>query len=273
MPGEYLSCPAVLIITKHMALKQAGRKVKSVQTALEIVEHLQEYDGATLNELCEHFDFARSTAHSYLSTLESMEYVTKDGDEYRIGLKFLSHGIAAKNSVPVSRVSDPILEEVAEDLDVVSWLVVEEHGHAVFLNNAKSDTAVRTFGRESKRTPLHSIAGGKAILTNMDPDDRQAILDSYGLVAKTEHTVTDKASLLEELDDIRDSGYARSEHEAALGVVSVGSPIIYEDKVLGSIQLSSLASRLDEDIWEDELPSAAMKAAEEIATLYGEIAE
>lgn len=256
-----------------MALKQTGRKVKSVETALQIVEHLQEYDGATLNELSDHFDFARSTAHSYLSTLESMEYVTKEGDEYRIGLKFLSHGITAKNSVPVSKVASPVLEAVTDEMEVVAWLVVEEHGHAVFLNNAISDQAVRTFGRESKRTHLHTIAGGKAILANMDEAARQAILENYGLVAKTEHTVTEETVLLEELATIRDTGYATSEHEAALGVASVASPIIYEDEILGSIQLSSLASRLDEDMLENELPDAAMDAAAEIANLYGEIPE
>lgn len=256
-----------------MALKETGRKVKSVETALQIVEYLQEYDGATLNELCEHLDFARSTAHSYLSTLESMEYVTKERGEYRNSLKFLSHGIAAKNAVPVSNISEPNLQSVAEEMKVVAWLVVEEHGHGVFLDNAIGAEAVRTFGRKSKRTHLHTIAGGKAILAHMDDVDRQAVFDNYGLVAKTDHTVTDKAELIEELATIRDNGYATSDHEAALGVASVAAPIIYDDELLGSIQLSSLASRLDDDMLEKELPTAAMDAATEIADKYGELPE
>jgi DNA-binding IclR family transcriptional regulator len=256
-----------------MALKETGRKVKSVQTALRIVEHLQEHDGATLTDICEHFDFARSTAHSYLSTLESMEYVTKEGDEYRISLKFLSHGIAAKNSVPVSKVAKPTLERVAAETDIVAWLVVEEHGHAVYLDNEMADDAVRTFGRKSKRTHLHTIAGGKAILSYMDEPDRRAIIDNYGLPAMTEHTMTDREELLDELQSVRESGYAISEHEAALGVASVAAPIIHEEAVLGAVQLSSLASRLEEGAMDEDLSMAAVDAAEEIAARYDEVSE
>lgn len=256
-----------------MALKQTGRKVKTVQTALEIVEHLQERDGATLTEICEHFEFARSTGHSYLSTLESMEYVTKEGGEYRIGLKFLSHGIAAKNSVPVSRVSKRTLEKAADELDVVAWLVVEEHGYAVFLNNAMGDDAVRTFGRVSKRTHMHTIAGGKAILAHMDEVERNTIIEYYGLPAKTEHTVTDKDPLLEELAEIRETGYTTNEHESALGVGSVAAPILFEGEVLGSIQLSSLASRIDDNDFESKFPRFAVDCAEEIANRYSEISK
>lgn len=256
-----------------MALKEAGRKVKSVQTALQIVEHLQEHDGATLTEICKYFDFARSTAHSYLSTLESMEYIVKEGDEYRISLKFLSHGIAAKNSVSVSRVSRPTLERAAQRMNVVAWLVVEEHGHAVYLDNAIADDAVQTFGRVSKRTHMHTIAGGKVILAYLDEADQQTIIDNYGLEAMTEHTVTDRKELLEEIQSIREAGYATSEHEAALGVASVAAPIIYEGEVLGSVQLSSLVSRLDEEALEDKLPRAAIDAAEEIAARYDDVSE
>ena len=256
-----------------MALKETGRKVKSVQTALRIVEHLQEHDGATLTELCEYFDFARSTAHSYLSTLESMEYVTKDGDEYRISLKFLSHGVAAKNSVSVSRVSKPTLERIAEEMGVVAWLVVEEHGHAVYLDKAIADDAVQTYGRVSKRTHMHTIAGGKAILSHMKESDREAILDNYGLESMTDQTVTDSEALREELRRIREAGYATSTHEAALGVASVAAPILHDGAVLGSVQLSFLASRFDDGALDDELASAAMDAAAEIAERYEKISE
>lgn len=256
-----------------MALKQTGRKVKSVQTALNIVEFLQEHDGATLSEICEQFDFARSTGHSYLSTLESMEYVTKDGKKYRLSLKFLSHGIAAKNSVSISKLSKDILEELAEKTGAVAWLVVEEHGRAVFLENAIADDAVRTYGRISKRTHLHIIAGGKVILAFMDETDRQNIFDNYGLPAETEHTLTNPTELGEELESIVSEMYASSEHEAALGVCSIAAPILYEGDILGAVQLSSLASHLEDEEFDQHAVDVTIESAAEIADLYAKLAK
>lgn len=261
------------MVRLKMVLKQTGRKVKSVQTALNIVEFLQQHDGATLSDICERFDFARSTGHSYLSTLESKEYVIKDGETYQLGLKFLSHGIAAKNSVSISNLSMDILEELAEKTSAVAWLVVEEHGRAVFLENAIADDAVRTYGRISKRTHLHTIAGGKVILAFMDESERQNILDNYGLPAETDHTVTNPGELDEELKSIASEGIASSKHEAALGVCSIAAPILHEGVILGAVQLSSLASHLEDEEFDQDAVDATRRAADEIAGLYAELAE
>lgn len=254
-----------------MRLEQTGRQVKSVRTAMKIVEHLQEHDGATLTEICEHFEFARSTGHSYLSTLESMEYVTKTGEKYKLGLKFLSHGIAAKNSVSIAKLAEPILEDIAEETGGAAWLVVEEHGRSVFLDNAITDDAVRTYGRISKRMPLHTHAGGKAILAHMDEVDRRSVVDKYGLPAKTEQTITDIGRLEAELDTIRRLGQATDEHEAALGVSSVAAPILLDGDILGAVQITSLASRLDDETFEEELPAIVRKAADAITEQYSNI--
>lgn len=256
-----------------MALKQTGRKVKSVQKGFQIVEYLQEHDGATLAELCDHFDFARSTAYSYLSTLEAMEYVVKNGDEYRISLKFLSHGTAAKNSVMVSKLADDALDSLARETGCVAWIVVEEHGHAVFLDKSMADDAIQTFGRVSKRTPLHIVAGGKSILAHMPEVDREEIIEKYGLSAMTEHTITDREELLDELERIRTLGYALGQNEAALGVSSIAAPITHEGSVLGSVQLTSLTSRLDDGDLEDVFPPLVTDAADEISNRYGELSE
>jgi len=41
-------------------------------------------------------DLATSTAHKYLATLASENYVVKEGDEYHVGLRFLDLSTYAK---------------------------------------------------------------------------------------------------------------------------------------------------------------------------------
>lgn len=244
--------------------------VKSARTAFEIIEYIHEQDGAGLGELAEQLDFAKSTIHGYLATLESLEYLVSDGGEYHLSLKFLYHGTAARNSVPLSGLADETLFTLAQESSLVAWLVVEEHGRAVYLDRVMSDEAVRTYGRISKRTHLHGPAAGKVILAHL-PDSRvRDIVDSYGLPARTEHTITDEETLLEELSTVRQQGYATSEHEVALGVQSVAAPVHHRGTVLGAVSVSGTSNQVDEETFGTELPELVTDAAADLAARYAE---
>jgi DNA-binding IclR family transcriptional regulator len=262
-----ITCPPFPVV---MALSEPGRMVKSARTAFEIIEYIHEQDGAELGELADRLDLAKSTIHGYLSTLESLEYLVNEGGRYHLSLKFFYHGTAACNSVPIAGLADETLRSLAEETSLVAWLVVEEHGRAVYLDRVVSDDAVRTYGRVSKRTHLHRPASGKAILAHL-PDSRvRNIVDSYGLPGRTEHTITDEDALFEELAGIRQRGYAISEHEVALGVQSVAAPIHHRGEVLGAVSVSGMSNQVDDEYFQSELPDVVALAAADIADRYAE---
>ena len=90
------------------------RRVKTSDTVFDIIETIEELEGASLADLSKELDFAKSTIHDHLSTLESKEYVARDGDQYTLSLKFLKHGMFARNELDVARVGQPVIEELAE---------------------------------------------------------------------------------------------------------------------------------------------------------------
>ena len=251
-----------------MALTEPARMVKSARTAFEIIEYIHEQDGAEMGELAEQLDLARSTIHGYLATLESLEYLVNDGTTYHLSLKFLYHGTAARNSVPLSELADETLAALAEVTSLVAWLVVEEHGRAVYLDRIVSDDGVQTYGRVSKRTDLHGPASGKAILAHLPDSTVRDIVDSYGLPARTEYTITDEDELFEELATVRQRGYAESKHEVALGIQSVAAPVTHGGKVLGALSVSGTTNQVDEEYFETELPEMVTSAADELAAKY-----
>ena len=251
-----------------MALTEPARMVKSARTAFEIIEYIHEQDGAEMGELAEQLDLARSTIHGYLATLESLEYLVNDGTTYHLSLKFLYHGTAARNSVPLSELADETLAALAEVTSLVAWLVVEEHGRAVYLDRIVSDDGVQTYGRVSKRTDLHGPASGKAILAHLPDGTVRDIVDSYGLPARTEYTITDEDELFEELATVRQQGYAESKHEVALGIQSVAAPVTHGGKVLGALSVSGTTNQVDEEYFETELPEMVTSAADELAAKY-----
>ncbi len=108
-------------------------------------------------------------------------------------------------------------------------------------------------------TPLHSNAGGKAILSVL-PDDRiDEILRDNRLQSSTEHTITSETRLRDEIEIIRDRGYAISEGEAVSGVNAIAAPIAVADEI-GAVGFHSFDGAKHDDLSvfsEDVLEKAA----------------
>lgn len=75
------------------------RTLKTVLKATEMVDTLMQLDGAGVTELAQSLDISKSSAYTYLKTLERSEFVTKTGDEYHLSYNFLVFGEYVRNRV------------------------------------------------------------------------------------------------------------------------------------------------------------------------------
>lgn len=215
-----------------MISNSSSRQVQSVQTSFEIIHLIQEFGGATLNEVADHLDIAKSTVHNYLGTLESLGYVVKRDRTYRLGLRFLTHGMAARNSLFVADIIQQALATVAQETEQSAWWIVEEYGRGFFVDKTVPNEDADIYGSIGKRSYLHTHAPGKAMLAQLPRDYVREIIDYHGLPIYTTKTITDADTLMQELDTVRDQGYAVSEGETALGVQSAG--VAFEDPYGGA---------------------------------------
>jgi DNA-binding IclR family transcriptional regulator len=206
-----------------MLANEPSRQVKSVKTAVNLIDRIQALGGAKPAELTEELELSKSSVHNYLATLEMEGYVVNDDGKYRLGLKFLTHGTAAKNMAGIKPPIFKTLRDAAEELSLTTWWVAEEHGRGFFMEYAIPDGSSQVYGSVGKRSYLHEHAPGKAILANSSDDYIERVVDYHGLPGQTKRTTTDFETLLAELDDIRERGFAVSEGEAVLGIISVGA--------------------------------------------------
>ncbi len=242
-----------------MVTESPTREVQSVGRAFQVVTTIQEHDGATLHELATHLGIAKSTVHNYLGTLESLGYVVERDGSYRLGLRFLTHGMAARKGVPAREAVVHTLPEVAEEVSRPAWWLVEEFGRGLFVEKAIPDGAGETYGRVGKRSYLHTHAPGKAILARLPEAYVDRVFERHGLPALTSKTTTDPAALRAELETIREQGFAVGEGEAALGVQSVGVAFEVRETVhaLGVFGYSHDFSR---NTLEQDVPSVLREA-------------
>ena len=243
-------------------MRESGTKsVKSVETALRVIEALRDHDGAGVTELAAELEQPNSTIHNHLKTLERNEYIVNEGGTYRIGTRFLKLGARTREHHPIYEVARPEVDRIAEETGELSGLVIEEHGRGVFLYRGKGAEAVHVDTYPGKRIYLHGAALGKSLLAALPPERVDEIIDRHGLPALTENTITDPAELRDELEEVRQTGIAFDDEERLTGLRSVASAVTSESgEVLGAISVAGPTSRLRDDRFRQELPDVVRSA-------------
>lgn len=239
--------------------------VHAVETSLAIVNAIQELDDPGITEIAARLDLPKSTVFNHVKTLEKNHYlVDTETEGYRLGLKFLDHGIQARHNIEVFEASSPAMEQLASETQLAVWLAVEEFGKVVCIRKELGDRAVPTRGEIGRRLDMHSSSLGKAILANLSAERVDQIIEMYELPALTENTVTDRDELMEELETIREQGYALNDSESMEGLRAVASPIFSESDICGSICVAGTRSHIDGEYFDSELPARVKDAANEI---------
>lgn len=236
--------------------------VKSVETAVQIIEAVQEKGEVTVSELSQELDLSKSAVYKHLQTLRNERYIIKkDSNTYRIGLRFLNLGQKALQQRETYEVAKPELTSLAEETGEMANLMVEEAGFGVFIFKADSDQAVNLDTYVGKEVHLHTTALGKALLAFLPPEKVDAIIEQHGLPQITENTITNREELKECLTTIRERGYAFDEGERLEGLRCVATPILdTEDQPIGAISVSGPASRMQGERFSEELPTKLKRA-------------
>ena len=240
------------------------RTVNAVETAFDIIDVLQERQGATVTELAEHLDVSKSTMHSHLTTLQKRGYLIKDDYEYRPSLRFLDIGEAVKRDhLDIYKYGRNEVKKLADQTNEYAWMLVEERGQGTYVYKSQGKDAVETGNYPLGRpVSLHSTADGKAILAHLPEERVREIIDRHGLEKVTENTITDEEELFDELAEIRESGVAFSSEESVPGIRSVAAPILDPGgSINGSISVSGPISRMKGDRYRETLPEMLIQCA------------
>jgi len=244
-----------------MVDESESRTVEAVQTALNIIQYLQERDGAGITEIAEALGHSKGTIHSHMATLEQNEYVVNDNGTYRLSLRYLKLGETVKRRLNTYDVVCNELDELAAESDELVQFATTEHGRAVYVYKTGGKKAVQTASSVGTREYMHCISLGKAMLAHMSKEQADEIINDHGLPEFTDTTITDREELNEELYTIRERGYAFDREEKINGLRCVAAPIKADNEIIGAISISGPASRFEGELYEEKLPKMVTRSA------------
>ena len=222
--------------------------VQSVDRAVSVLEILAREGSAGVSEVATEIGVHKSTAFRLLAALEERDLVEQNTErgKYQLGFGVLRLASAIPARLELVRQAQPVLDDLALHLDeTINLAVVREH-YSVHVQQALGSAAVASQNWVGQVTPLHATSSGKILLAFMTEERLHEVLDASGLKSYTEHTVTSREMLLEQLAQARTEGFATAFEELETGLNAAAVPVRdHTGAIVGALSASGPAYRFD----------------------------
>lgn len=229
----------------------AGNKylVQSVARCLRLLDllGLHAAEGLSLTEAAKLLATSKSATFALLQTLIADDFVVEatPGPRYRLGPAILRLADCQTRSVPLIDAVRPAMQALTAETGWTSRLAVSEHGYPVFVDRVDGSGTIRFFTPLGRRELPHHSAAGKAMLAAATDEQVRAIVAETGLPERTRHTITDIATLLEDLVIIRQRGYSIDDEEDDDGVLCIGAAFAGNDRACaGAVSITGLKNNV-----------------------------
>ena len=201
-----------------MSVKSAGRTI-------DLVEHVAHAaDPPTAQQLSEVLGIPGSSLSYLLSTLVARGWLTAgERRTYRVG-PALSSLLASEERPPLERAA-PIVRWLRMQLNETCGYFEAREDELVALVSDMAQQALNYSMPVGSRGPLHAYAAGKALLAARSRPEQDAYLARRELKRFTPFTLTSRTALRKDLALTRERGFALSEHEHTIGLISIAVPV------------------------------------------------
>jgi len=244
------------------------------QTVRKAITLLRAFNADTpelgVRELARKVGMPKTTVHRLLSALQEEGFVEQDPRTglYRLGFELVVLTGYALGNLDVRRVALPYMNQLSERWKETVDLDVLRGGHIIIVEQLPGRHLLATGGMWAFRLPAHCTSTGKVLLAYAGPDYVKEHLPEQ-LETFSERTIATREALLEELEQVREQGYAQSIGEYDELVRALGVPIRGRTGgVVAGISISGPTTRIDEGAAKDML-QALMQAAAEISSRLG----
>jgi DNA-binding IclR family transcriptional regulator len=222
---------------------ESGRSIKAVGKSLEILETLERFGGGGVSEVAAAVDLHPSTVHAHLRSLVDNGFVIKQGTTYRPSFRLLEFGGRLRQATPLYSHGWREVQAMARETGEMSNLAVEEDGQIVVLYMAEGEKSVQKRTAVGKRNPMYCTGLGKALLAELPRERVERIVEMSSLEAHTPETITDPEALFEELESIRERGYAIDDEELHEGIQCLATTVRVDGTPIGAISLTGPKER------------------------------
>lgn len=247
--------------------------VPVVLSTFHVLSELSRTGPLHLAELAQRTKVAKSTVFRILNTLHHLGYVWRDAESrtYSVSprLAELSHDVDW--SATLQRIALPHMSMLRAEFNETVNLGRADFDRIIYLEVVESEHSLRLCERKGGWEYAHASALGKAVLAFSPPSSLASLFESAKFPALTNRTITQPRELMEELQRVRQRGYAFDREESRLSAFCVGAPILdAEGFAVAGLSISGPSSRFN-PIKDKRVVSVLLEAARQISRSFSDV--
>jgi DNA-binding IclR family transcriptional regulator len=215
--------------------KRPRQGVQAIARAGAVLRALERHpEGIALADLALAVKLPKSTVHRLVGALAAEELVDTGESHIRLGTGLVRLGAASRQTL--RHEVRPVLERLHGELGETVDLAVLDGSAARFIDQLAATHRLRAVSAIGLAFPLHCTANGKALLAALDPEEALARLPSR-LERMTARTITSRAAIVVELEQVRRDGVAFDREEHTEGICAVGAAVYDAAGLAGTISI------------------------------------
>lgn len=225
---------------------------QSVIKALKLLDlFTEDKHELTLKEIANKADIPKPTAYRLLAALETCGFLyktkeTEHDSRYRLGLKLLELGHIVSDQLELRGIALPYMQQLAQTINEEIHLVIVNQKEATYIEKVESNRALRLYTRIGKSSPLYIGSGPKLLLSFLPREKQEEILGNGEMYYFGNNRKINKEKLMQELEIIREEGYAYSIGEQDADTTGISYPIYdYRGYVVAALTVSGLSSHFE----------------------------
>jgi DNA-binding IclR family transcriptional regulator len=162
-----------------------------------------------------------------LYSLERAGFLERDSDtgKYRLTYKLHRIGSVYIKQAGLYKEAMPLLRELSAKYKETVHLGVLVRYEVTFIDWIESRQQIGLLSLTGMNLPAHCTASGKVLLSHQSRENLEKFFQSFKVKSYTANTITDPKKLRENLDVIRDQGYALDYAEFQEDVVGIAAPV------------------------------------------------
>jgi DNA-binding IclR family transcriptional regulator len=199
-------------------------------------------------EITKELKITQSSVSRVLSSLETLQWVSRSVNGYTIGDQLLKLSFSITTKLDLVRVCHPFLRELQRLTNETIVLHYRLGITETCIDQVESDHSIRHVAPFIVDFPLWSGSSGKVILAYIDRDEREEVFKALiksGIKTYPTGQPLDINKIREELEIIREQGYSITSGERNRRVASVGSPVFENNRVKGAIVITGPLTRFN----------------------------
>jgi len=229
----------------HEIQDKEKSSMRSLERTLHILDVLGEAGGSiNITRLANTCGLSRATVLRIMTILEKYGYVKKRQRQYWLGAAVLPLAHAYIIGDELTRVTLPVLQELAHVSDETASLFVRQGFKRILVQRVEGLHPLRFILPIGQGLPL-PVGSGKALAAAMPDEELERLLDQMGEMTLANGNRWTREAFLADIKCIRRQGYSFSDGERTVGTFSIAAPVVDSDgTTLAAVVVTGASERL-----------------------------